>query len=358
MHIRTLDGGFGTYAVHVYKTEKAKTDVSRRFWSFELALNRDYSQLFELHKRIACNGSETLFTTHYQASVPRLMMDGWDYEDIFNTFEMSYQIPKFIMNNEPDSVFVSCGPFAVFMQDNTEYSDKQNHPLTKSGLFNERLAQLYYQIQISTLCLIDPDVIVFETLGLIEEAQVIIKVMKEQHPTIKYGLSFAFKDGISTYAASDIQHCFMVVAESEATYFGLNCTDPKLVTNLLTTIKNIATPHKQLSLILKPNCGQLTFMPDSRVITNVKAKKIVDYIDEWRSLLPIWGIGGCCNVLPNEILSISKKLNCKLQKTNILEDKLDFYQSNLAPSTAPDSLKAVGKECTLLLDEFKKALYF
>uniref|UniRef100_A0A0K0EVD8 Hcy-binding domain-containing protein n=1 Tax=Strongyloides venezuelensis TaxID=75913 RepID=A0A0K0EVD8_STRVS len=324
MQYRILDGGLGTtiQKMYSYNRQGNKTYIDHGFFSFNLIIDRKLLELANVHMEFLKNYSETLFTSHYQASIPRLYKKLVNLNEIWILLKISYEIPKCIMKfygNDTQnvssfpSVIVSCGPIATYFQNKCEYYDPKCHPLYKNGIYENDIVDMYYKIQVQSLISLSPECIMFETFSLYDEIKSLINVLNSLpsnvYSNICFGLSITCKDEKVTFGGCNIVEIFVLVSESRKfKYFGINCTYPKCISKVLQNLSIFNCANNNLEIVIKSNKGDIMYENGLPHVVE-GAKMFFEYVDEWSKILPIAGIGGCCGVLPEDIGELHRRKN-------------------------------------------------
>ncbi|CEF71254.1 Homocysteine S-methyltransferase domain-containing protein [Strongyloides ratti] len=342
MGYHILDGGLGTSIEFFYNThDDDQKYIDYGFFSFNLAVNKKWLQLANIHMQFLKNYSSTLYTSHYQASIPRLYKKIKNLNEIWYLLKISYEIPKSIMqlynkntknNLSLPSVIISCGPIATFFQNKSEYLSKNCHPLYKNNIFQKNVVEMYYKIQVQSLLSLSSECIMFETFTLYDEIESLINVLdsllKNHIANFCLGLSITCKNEKFTYGDCNIIDIFRLVKKSNKfKYFGINCTNPNYISGILNSLKSLNSLDHYLEIIIKSNKGDIIYEDGVPHIIN-DAKLFYDYADEWEKIMPITGIGGCCGVLPediNKLYKIKHKYDTVIEtQSSIKNDDLKF----------------------------------
>uniref|UniRef100_A0A0K0E4P9 Hcy-binding domain-containing protein n=1 Tax=Strongyloides stercoralis TaxID=6248 RepID=A0A0K0E4P9_STRER len=332
MEYQILDGGLGTTIQKFYNTEDdRKKYIDHGFFSFNLAVDKQWLQLANIHMQFLKNYSTTLYTSHYQASIPRLFKKLKNLNEIWHLLKISYEIPKCIMQfygnhirntSSLPNVIISCGSMATFFSNKTEYLNRKSHPLYKNEIFLKDIVEMYYKIQVQSLLSLSPECIIFETLSLYDETESLINVLNtlstHNLPNMCFGLSITCKNDEETFGDCKIVDIFTLVKKSNKfKYFGINCTHPKYISNILRNLKSLNNEDNYLEIIIKSNKGDIIY--ENGLPRSVDgAKLFYEYVDEWVTIMPIIGIGGCCGVLPEDIGELYKRKN---QCVTIIENQ-------------------------------------
>jgi homocysteine S-methyltransferase len=296
MTVTVLDGGLAT------ELEARGHDLSDRLWSARLLLT-DPEAIEEVHLAYYRAGARVATTASYQATVPGLTRVGLDRPRALATIRLSARLAQRARERyreeigtaaPEDGLLVagSIGPYGAMLADGSEYlGDYDPGPAAMRDLHAPRIEALLDA---------GVDLIAFETIPTVREAQVLVDLLVEAGA--RGWLSYQCRDERSTAAGEPIEEAVSIVDGIESLVaVGLNCTSPRHVSALLTTAR-AATDRP---LIAYPNGGD-RWDPRSRHWLPSDDAGGFDPVAAagWRDLGVAW-LGGCCGTGPADISALT-----------------------------------------------------
>ncbi|MDH3652452.1 MAG: homocysteine S-methyltransferase, partial [Saprospiraceae bacterium] len=193
-------------------------------------------------------------------------------------------------------VAASLGPYGAYLADGSEYT----------GLYNCSPAELreFHVRRWETMADSDIDLIAFETIPNIYEAE-IIRRLAEEFPDKPFWISFCCRDDHQISDGNALCKVVSFFADWESTAsVGINCTNPALISSLIQEIKKGA-PIKEI--MVYPNSGETYDKKDRCWIGEKNATDFSMLASEWhRSGVKL--LGGCCRTRPEHIAAIREIL--------------------------------------------------
>ena len=299
MTVTVLDGGLAT------ELEARGHDLSDRLWSARLLLT-DPEAIEEVHLAYYRAGARVATTASYQATVPGLTRVGLDRPRALATIRLSARLAQRareryredIGTAGPDDgllVAGSLGPYGAMLADGSEYL----------GDYDPGTAAMrdLHAPRIEALLDAGVDLIAFETIPTVREAQVLVDLLVEAGA--RGWLSYQCRDARSTAAGEPIEEAVSIADGIESLVaVGLNCTSPRHVSALLAA----ARPATDRSLIAYPNGGD-RWDPGGRHWVPSDDTGGFDPVAAagWRDLGVTW-LGGCCGTGPDDIAALAAAL--------------------------------------------------
>ena len=271
-------------------------------WSARVLL-QDPERIKEAHTNFLCKGAQLLITCTYQASIPGLCAHGncspqeaeWHMKQAVSlacsAVEETTGVKK--LPHKLPLIAASIGPYGTFLHDTSEYTGSYLDSMPVSELCD------WYRSQLSVLADTPADLIAFETIPGLKEAEAIVKVLGE-FPAVSAYISFSCRDGEKLSHGETFREAITYLKDcSRVLGVGINCTPPQFVTPLLKSIQDVA--HDKL-LLVYPNSGEV--WDGGSWVGSKDDKPLTEYVAEWSHLGARW-IGGCCRVYPKDIGEMS-----------------------------------------------------
>ena len=274
-------------------------------WSARV-LVQDPQRVREAHRNFLLAGAQLLITASYQASVPVLCehlncspaqaelfmkesvrIARSAVEEVTGVKKIRHQLPL---------IAASIGPYATYLHDASEYSGSYLDIVT-SGVLSD-----WYRGQLTVMADTEADLIAFETIPGLKEAEIIDQVLRE-FPSLTAYISFTCRDSVRLSHGETFREAFLSLKDSpQLLGIGINCSAPQLISPLLSSIQEV--PHDKL-LLAYPNSGEEW----EGTWTGVKsAKPLSEYMAEWSKLGARW-MGGCCRVFPKDIREMASVMS-------------------------------------------------
>ncbi|XP_018340721.1 PREDICTED: homocysteine S-methyltransferase YbgG-like isoform X2 [Trachymyrmex septentrionalis] len=285
--VKILDGGFsGQLSRHV----SAKIDGDPLWTARFLKTNVD--AIYATHLDFLRAGADIIETNTYQASVPaRKAVDDYIQE-------------KSISFESRPMVAGSCGPYGAYLHNGSEYTGSYGKNISRQELID------WHRPRVKALLNAGIDLLAFETIPCVEEAEAILELLKE-YPHARAWLSFSCRDGQFMSDGSVFQNtavrCYRTLP-LQIVAVGVNCIDPKYVTPLLKGINESASSEQDfIPLIVYPNRGG-SYSTSGEWIAVKDDHSLNLPISEWLDL-GIRYIGGCCKIFAEDIKLIRSEVN-------------------------------------------------
>ncbi len=252
--ITVIDGGLST------QLERRGHDVSGSLWTARLLLE-DPAEVQAAHTDMIRAGADVVITASYQISRAGFVEAGRSARDADEALRRSVQVARRAAVAADGSVLVaaSVGPYGAITHDGAEYRGRYGLSLAELTAFHaERLAILIEE---------QPDLLAIETIPDLDEVEAIIAALR-QVPRIPVWFSVTARDGGHLWAGQSIEDAARMVdaaasgeqsgghhrgddAPIPVIAFGVNCTDPRWVAELLTRAGAVT----RLPLLAYPNAG-------------------------------------------------------------------------------------------------------
>ena len=220
-----LDGGLAT------ELEARGHDMSDRLWSARLLLT-DPAAIENVHLAYYRAGAQVATTASYQASVDGFAAAGIDRSAALGLIEQSVVLAQRARDrrraeapgdDRPLFVAGSVGPYGAMLADGSEYrGDYDPGPAALAA---------FHRPRIEALVEAGADLLAFETIPTIREAEVLVRLLDEV--SIPAWLSFSCRDAATTSAGEPIADAMALGDHPRLVAVGVNCTAPRHLPALL-----------------------------------------------------------------------------------------------------------------------------
>lgn len=286
-----LDGGLAT------ELEKKGVDLNHELWSAK-ALKENPEAIYETHLSYLEAGADILLTASYQASIKGFekygMYNREARETIFSSVMLAtYAREKYFETHAKRPILIggSLGPYGAYLADGSEYTGTY---FTDQD-FESKLAS-YYHDKIEVL--LSPrknyriDFLMFETLPLAQEAELILSHMRKYSgaPVV---FSFSRVDAA-------LQAARLFAKDTQVAAIGLNCMSSTQIVKALPQLAGLT----EKPLIAYPNGGG-TYDATTKKwaqIEPVDWKAFYETCDQYKVKIR----GGCCRTSPADIRELHK----------------------------------------------------
>jgi homocysteine S-methyltransferase len=289
--IVVLDGGLAT------ELEMRGFDLSDRLWSARLLLT-DPAAIEDVHLDYFRAGADVATTASYQASVPGFAAAGFDRVTALRLIALSVEVAarardRYRAETADDRtlrIAGSVGPYGAFLADGSEY--RGDYALGPPAL------AAFHRPRIEALLEAGVDLLAFETIPTVREAEVLVRLLGELGATA--WLSYSCRDGRSTAAGEPIAGAVALGKEPGIVAVGVNCTAPRHLPALLAAARD-ATDRP---LIAYPNAGDRWDATTRRWVADPGGGFVPADVASWTDLGATW-LGGCCGTGPREISTLA-----------------------------------------------------
>jgi homocysteine S-methyltransferase len=297
--ILLLDGALAT------ELEHRGAVLSDHLWSARI-LAEQPELIREVHLAYFQAGAQVATTASYQATLPGFAQAGYDEYRAKQLIQRSVKLAQEAkqqyldmrekVDDQPLLIAASVGPYGAYLADGSEY--KGQYGKSTKQLIEFHLPRLSYLIEAQ------PDIIAFETLPCLQEAEALLRLV-ERFPEQQAWFSFSAKsdaaisDGTAVEKVAKLLH-----AHPQVSAVGVNCTPPRYITGLLKRLR----AHTDLPLVAYPNSGEgwdaqhRCWLPESRSPSGFGTLP-----QEWVNVGARW-IGGCCRTRPEDIRQLGQTL--------------------------------------------------
>uniref|UniRef100_A0A3Q2P9H9 Zgc:172121 n=1 Tax=Fundulus heteroclitus TaxID=8078 RepID=A0A3Q2P9H9_FUNHE len=249
-------------------------------WSARL-LHTNPQAIKEAHYRFLLSGADVISTATYQASIQGFVQHLDVSAERARELLMSgvrlakETVETFASGNRSAcrSLLVagSVGPYGAFLHDGSEYTGAYAQEMSVEEL------KLWHKAQVDCLAAAGADLIAFETIPSIKEAQAVVELLRE-FPDCNAWLSFSCKDERRISDGSLFADAVRTACRSpQLLAVGVNCCRPAVVQPLLDSARAALGPDTRW--VVYPN-----------------------------SASPLCAPGGCCRIGPAHIAALRQQL--------------------------------------------------
>ncbi|XP_071779573.2 betaine-homocysteine S-methyltransferase isoform X1 [Centroberyx gerrardi] len=297
-----LDGGLATEL-----EEQGIKLQGDPLWSARV-LHTNPQAIRDAHYRFLLSGADVITTATYQASIEGFINHLDMTSELASELLMSgvhlakETVKRFVSDEHPigqkDPVVAgSVGPYGAFLHNGSEYTGAYAEQMSVEEL------KAWHRPQISCLAAAGADLIAFETIPSIKEAEALLELLRE-FPNSKAWLSFSCKDVKCISDGSPFTEAVQLANRSkQLVAVGVNCCAPALVKPLLDSAKLVLSPD--LRWVVYPNSGE-GWDVSTGWQTSGKTS-IAGLSVEWMKQGAAM-IGGCCRIGPAHIAELQQQL--------------------------------------------------
>jgi homocysteine S-methyltransferase len=187
----------------------------------------------------------------------------------------------------------SVGPYGAMLADGSEYR----------GDYDPGAVALtdFHRPRIEALVEAGADLLAFETIPTIREAEVLVGLLDEVE--IPAWLSYSCRDGASTSAGEPIEAAMAVGVHPRIVAVGINCTAPRHLPALFAKARTVA----DRPMIAYPNGGERWDAASRRWLADKGGAYVPATVASWIGLGATW-LGGCCGTGPADIEALATQL--------------------------------------------------
>jgi len=292
--VRVLDGGMAS------ELEFLGARLDGPLWSAQV-LQDAPEKIAAVHRAYIEAGAECILTASYQVSRMGYAEIGLDADEADAALLQAVQLARQTAAEFPQRrilVATSLGPYGAALHNGAEYHG--NYACTFAELVQfhrDRIAILAAAAGCSTA----PDLLAFETLPSLEEAEAIGEALAPW-PTLAAWFSFTCKDAQHVAHGELLGDCAAAVARFPQTVaIGVNCTQPALIPALIAELRAASA----LPIVVYPNSGE-GWNPQARRWTGASAAaRFGGMAADWFSL-GAQIAGGCCRTRPAHIRQVAE----------------------------------------------------
>ncbi|XP_030288544.1 uncharacterized protein LOC115591060 [Sparus aurata] len=299
-----LDGGLATEL----EAQGAKLQGDP-LWSARL-LHTNPQAIKDAHYRFLLSGADVITTATYQASITGFI-DHLDVsserarELLMSGVQLAKEtVERFVSDTRPKGqtcplVAGSVGPYGAFLLDGSEYTGAYAQKMSVEEL------KVWHRPHIDCLAAAGADLIAFETIPSIKEAEALVELLRE-FPDSKAWLALSCKDGKCISDGSPFTDVVQIANRSpQLVAVGVNCCSPALVEPLLESAGSLLSPD--MSWVVYPNSGE-EWNTEQGWLTSEKTSALVPQLGRTWMKQGAALIGGCCRIGPAHIAELRHQL--------------------------------------------------
>lgn len=284
-----LDGALATEA------ERRGADLNDPLWSAKLLLEAPQT-LEAINDDYLRAGADVATTATYQATFEGFAARGLDEGEASRLMRLAVNIARRACERHGRGLVVaSVGCYGAFLHDGSEYRGDY-------GLRRDQLMD-FHRPRLEVLIDAGPDIVAFETIPSLVEAEAIVALLNEL-PPVPAWISFSCRNETEVCHGEPFAECAAQAGDSAPIVaVGVNCTPPHYISALL----HAAAEATRKPLAAYPNSGEGWDAARHEWIPAEESFSIVDHVIEWRGLGARL-IGGCCRTTPATIRALAARL--------------------------------------------------
>ncbi|KAM9848720.1 homocysteine S-methyltransferase [Aulostomus maculatus] len=299
-----LDGGLAT------ELEAHGADLQGDpLWSARL-LHTAPQAIRDAHYRFLVSGADVITTATYQASITGFVTHlGVSSERAGELLMSGVHLAReagerFVSHGHSTGqkrplVAGSVGPYGAFLHNGSEYTGAYAREMSIEEL------KAWHRPQVACLVAAGADLIAFETIPSIKEAEALVEQLRE-FPNSKAWLSFSCKDGRCVSDGSSFRDVVQMATRStQLVAIGVNCCPPALVEQLLDSAGSLLSPD--MCWVVYPNSGEEWDTERGWQTSGEKCASIPELSHTWVKQGAAL-IGGCCRIGPPHIAELKRQL--------------------------------------------------
>ncbi|MDQ0173646.1 homocysteine S-methyltransferase [Paenibacillus tundrae] len=296
--VMILDGALAT------ELEKHGCNLDDPLWSARVLLENP-DVIVQVHADYFRAGADCAITSSYQATVEGFGKKGIEeqaaLELIRKTVKLAAQarnevwdeVRNIVQRTKP-IVAASVGPYGAYLADGSEY-------VGHYGVSDETLAA-FHRPRLAALVEAGADMLAFETIPSLQEAQVLVTLLKE-FPDTSAWLTFSLQDGTTISEGTPLAECARQLGnEPQIAAIGLNCAPMEVVTEAI----HILAQSSDKPIIVYPNSGEVYDAETKTWSGQGTCGSISEASEQWVAA-GAQIIGGCCRTTPHQISELAKK---------------------------------------------------
>jgi homocysteine S-methyltransferase len=297
-HARVLDGGLAT------ELERRGVNIGGPLWSAR-ALSEAPEAILAVHRSYLDAGAQVLLTASYQVSARGFhtmgMVEAEAVEEEATALRAAVNLALAARAGAGLSQVLiagSLGPYGAALANGAEFHGNY-------GFADERAQHRalvgFHERRIAVLAETDADLLAFETLPSIAEAQAIVEALAAW-PNVGAWLSFTCRDGERTAHGELLRECAALLdGVPQVLAIGVNCTAPGLILPLIGELR----AGTQKPLVVYPNSGE-GWDAESRCWTGTAD------VEGYAAMAASWFaagaqlVGGCCRTGPEHVRAVAQ----------------------------------------------------
>jgi homocysteine S-methyltransferase len=234
--------------------ERRGADLRDPLWSAKLLIERP-DLIRTVHLDYFRAGADLATTATYQATFEGFARRGVERRAAAQLMQSAVALAASAREefwNDPVNragrrrplIAASIGPYGAMLADGSEY--RGHYGLTEAAL------REFHRPRLAVLAAAGADLLACETLPCLGEALALARTL-EEFPGVFAWISFACRDGSSTWEGEEIGDCVARLnAFSQVAAVGVNCTAPQFIASLIARMR----ARTDKPLVVYPNSGE------------------------------------------------------------------------------------------------------
>ena len=289
--VRVLDGGMAS------ELEYQGANIDGPLWSAHV-LEDAPEKVVAVHRAYIEAGADCILTSSYQVSRMGYAEFGLPVERADSALLKSVALARSATAEFPARrivVAASLGPYGAALHSGAEYHGNYNVPFSQLVAFHQERIQVLADASNGQA----PELLAFETLPSLEEAQAIGEALNAW-PDLSAWFSFTCKDEQHVAHGELLSECATAVARFPQTIaIGINCTQPAFLPSLIGELR--AASDKPI--VVYPNSGE-GWDAEARCWTGTgDPERYGKQAEQWYAA-GAQIVGGCCRTRPAHISQV------------------------------------------------------
>jgi homocysteine S-methyltransferase len=293
--VRVLDGGMAS------ELEYRGARIDGPLWSAHV-LEDAPEKIVAVHRAYIEAGAQCIETASYQVSRMGYAEVGWPAERADAALRRSVALAREAAGVVPGRLLViaaSLGPYGAVLHNGAEYHG--NYACTYAELVEFHRQRI--SVLVSATGAEGPDLLAFETLPSLKEAQAIAEALMDW-PHAAAWLSFTCRDEQHVAHNERLKECAQFVARLPQTIaIGVNCTLPLLIPSLIGELRDASDKP----VIVYPNSGEGWDAPHRCWTGSNNPGEFGAQARQWFAA-GAHMVGGCCRTRPEHIALVATSL--------------------------------------------------
>ncbi len=298
-HIMILDGALAT------ELERRGRDLKDPLWSAKILLEAP-ELIKQVHLDYFNAGADCAISASYQATFEGFARRGLSQTQAADLMRLSVKLaveardefwanPANRAGRPKPIIAASVGSYGAYLADGSEYRGDY-------GL-SERELRDFHRPRLAVLAATEADLIAFETVPCLLEAQALTHLLAEFPQTVAW-MSFSAKDSAHISHGETMAQCAAWLDPyPQIVALGVNCTPPQYLPGLIHAAKaNTGKP-----VLVYPNAGEDFDAQNKRWLGPAAHNHYGELSLQWRNA-GAEIIGGCCRTTPQDIAQINEQL--------------------------------------------------
>lgn len=267
-----VDGGLST------ALEELGHHPDGALWTAQLVIDRP-EVIVAAHRRFVDAGADVVISSSYQASIDGFVRAGLDRTAARAALAST---TEFARRSGAPFVAASVGPYGAYLADGSEYRGSY------AASWHE--VRAFHRERLEVLVDTGADVVAVETIPTVAEAEIVLDELDRLGSPPAW-LTFTCRDEHTTCGGQAFADAVAAVQSSASLIaVGLNCTDPRYVTQLLAEARSAT----DLAFVAYPNHGR-AWDAEAKCWVGDGDDHVASRAGEWVALGARL-IGGCCGV--------------------------------------------------------------